>query len=80
MDTMTSEDDLLIGLVVGSLIYVFVTLIILNVFNGIIGLGLQPGSGFLIQIWNTWMMVGAILGVGDAAVIIAFVSDVFGGW
>jgi len=63
------------ALVVGNLGYVIVTVILLTLFNQLLTLNFSSGAeGFVYQLWNAWLLIGAMLGVGGIAAIIGLLN------
>lgn len=61
------------ALVVGNIGYIVVTIIILTLFNQVLTLS-SGAEGFVYQLWNAWLLVGAMLGVGDIAAVVGLLN------
>jgi len=63
------------ALVVSNIGYVIVTVILLTLFNQLLTLNFSSGAeGFVYQLWNVWLLVGAMLGIGDVAVVVGLLN------
>jgi hypothetical protein len=67
-----------VALAIGTLGYFFMTMIVLTIFNGVLTLELADGAkGWIYQLWNAWLLFGALLGVLDLAMIANFLTGNF---
>jgi len=74
-DCMPRGQSPIFALVVSNIGYVIVTVILLTLFNQLLTLNFSSGAeGFVYQLWNVWLLVGAMLGIGDVAVVVGLLN------
>ncbi|MEE6210566.1 hypothetical protein U3A55_10410 [Salarchaeum sp. III] len=77
------SDDIeavVVAIVLGTITWVVVTVFLVALLGAVPEPAMRgPLSGVLRTIWNSWLAVGALLGIADAALILGAIFRVFQG-
>jgi hypothetical protein len=72
---MQASQSPVVGMVIGTVVYILLSVIILSLFNQLAVTGSAGGTGLLRQVWSVWLLLGVGLGVADGLVLIQFITS-----
>lgn len=72
--------ELVIGLLVGNILYILFTVVIVTIYDvSITQMASDTLAGTASQIISTWILIGGLLAVADLLAVLGFIGQLAGG-